>query len=70
MNSPDLITICATSFLAVLLLLSILAFLIRMIIIAFPEKLNEDDSAVIAAITTTYNAHYPGTKITKIGENK
>jgi hypothetical protein len=70
MATPDLLTICATSFFAVLVLLSILAFLIRMIIVIFPEKAGKDDSAVLAAISTTYNAHYPGTKITKIGENK
>ncbi|MGD8307268.1 MAG: hypothetical protein PVF17_11485 [Ignavibacteria bacterium] len=70
MNTPDLITICATSFFAVLFLLSLLALIIRVIILAFPEKVGEDDSAVIAAITTTYNAHYPGAKITKIGEEK
>ncbi|MGB5895118.1 MAG: hypothetical protein WBG58_13155 [Ignavibacteriaceae bacterium] len=69
METPDLITICLTSFVAVLLLLSFLALVMRIIILIFPAKDN-DDSAVIAAITSTYNVHFPGTKIIKIGEQK
>ena len=62
METPDLITICLTSFVAVLLLLSFLALVMRIIILIFPAKDN-DDSAVVAAITSTYNVHFPGTKI-------
>jgi hypothetical protein len=69
METPDLITICLTSFVAVLLLLSFLALVMRIIILIFPAKDN-DDSAVVAAITSTYNVHFPGTKIIKIGEQK
>ena len=69
METPDLITICLTSFAAVLLLLSFLALVMRIIILIFPAKDN-DDSAVVAAITSTYNVHFPGTKIIKIGEQK
>ena len=69
METPDLITICLTSFVAVLLLLSFLALVMRIIILIFPAK-EDDDSAVVAAITSAYNVHYPGTKIIKIGEQK
>jgi len=41
----------------------------RIIILIFPAK-DDDDSAVVAAITSAYNVHYPGTKIIKIGEQK
>lgn len=70
MNTPDLITICITSFISVLILLSLLALLIRLIILVFPDKDDENDSAVVAAITSAYNAQFPGNKIIKIGEQK
>ena len=69
METPDLITICLTSFVAVLLLLSFLALIMRIIVLMFPVK-DDDDSLVVAAITSTYNVQYPGTKIIKIGEQK
>jgi len=69
METPDLITICLTSFVAVLILLSFLALIMRVITLIFPVK-EDDDSAVVAAITSTYNVHFPGTKIIKIGEQK
>jgi len=69
METPDLITICLTSFVAVLLLLSFLALIMRIIVLMFPVK-DDDDSVVVAAITSTYNVQYPGTKIIKIGEQK
>lgn len=69
METPHLITICLTSFAAVLILLSLLALIMRIITLIFPAK-EDDDTVVIAAITSTYNVHYPGTRIIKIGEQK
>ena len=69
METPDLITICLTSFVAVLLLLSFLALIMHIITLIFPAK-EDDDGAVVAAITSAYNVNYPGTKIIKIGEQK
>ena len=68
METTSLVTICLTSFLAVMLLLSLLALIMRGITIIFPPK--DDDDAVIAAISSTYQSHFPGTRITKIGEQK
>lgn len=69
METPDLITICLTSFTAVLILLSLLALIMRIITLIFPAK-EDDDTVVVAAITSTYNVHYSGTRIIKIGEQK
>lgn len=69
METPTLITICLTSFIAVLILLSLLALIMRGITLIFPAK-EDDDSAVIAAITSTYQTNFPGTRIIKIGEQK
>jgi len=70
METPDLVLICITSFLAVLLLLSLLALLMRILMAVFPAREVENDQAVIAAITTAYNNLYPVSKIIKIGEEK
>jgi len=67
MSSSDFFIICGTGFLAVFLLLSILAFLMRLLIILFPEKEKDDAYApAVAAIAVTFKSLYPGTKITKI----
>ena len=66
----SLFTVCISAFVAVFILLSILAFTMRLILAVFPEKMVESNVALIAAISTTYNSIYPGTKITKIEEDK
>ena len=70
MQSPDLLIICLSAFIAVFLILVVLSVIMRVITAVWPEKIKQADSAVIAAIHTTYNAIYPGTKITKIEEEK
>ena len=66
----SLLTVCVSAFIAVFILLSILALTMRLILAVFPEKMVESSGALIAAISTTYNSIYPGTKITKIEEDK
>jgi len=66
----SLLTICVSAFIAVFILLSILALTMRLILAIFPEKMMESNATLIAAISTTYNSIYPGTKITKIEEDK
>jgi len=70
MESYGLISICISALTAVFLILSLLAVIMRLITIIFPEKDARDDSAVIAAVTTAVNQYYPGTYITKIEEPK
>ncbi|MBD3168833.1 MAG: hypothetical protein GF307_05080 [candidate division Zixibacteria bacterium] len=70
MESPALIYVCISSFVGVFLLLSLLAVIMKAIIAVFPMKESRTDSALIAAIASTYNKIYPGTKITKIEELK
>ncbi len=70
MSSPDLLTICGSAFIAVFVLLSFLALVMRLIIFLFPEKIAGTNVAVIAAIANTYKTLYPGTKLTKIEEVK
>ena len=70
MGSSDLVFICISAFLAVFALLSVLAVVMRIIFVLFPEKESGIDAVVVAAITSTVSAIYPGTRITKIEETK
>ena len=70
MDSPNLIIISFISFAAVITILSLLAIIMRILIAVFPEKEDDDNSAIIAAINTVYQKQYPGTRIIKIGEEK
>jgi uncharacterized membrane protein len=67
---PDLLTICISAFVAVFLLLTVLAILMRLITAIFPSPEKKTDAALISAITTTYQTIYPNTKITKIEESR
>jgi hypothetical protein len=62
--------ICVSAFAAVFVLLTVLALLMRLIIVVFPEKKAVSDAAMIAAVTTVMQTLYPGTKITKVEEIK
>jgi hypothetical protein len=64
----DLLTICIAAFIAVFVLLSLLAIIMWATTHIFPMKEQKTDAALIGAITTTYQTIYPNTKITKIEE--
>lgn len=68
MDSSNLLVICAIAFVAVFVLLVILAVIMRAIIALFPQADSIEDAAMYAAITAVAQANYPGTKITKIEE--
>ena len=70
MENPDLLWVCISAFTVVFIILTVLALFMRFIIILFPDKLQKDDQVVVAAIASTFNRIYPGTKITKIEELK
>ncbi|PKK84899.1 MAG: hypothetical protein CVT49_01725 [candidate division Zixibacteria bacterium HGW-Zixibacteria-1] len=70
MNSPDLLSICISAFIAVFVLLSVLAVLMRMTSWIFAHKEVTTDAAVLAAVASAMNTIYPGTIITKVEEVK
>jgi hypothetical protein len=70
MGSLELLFICLSAFISVFILLALLALVMRIIIVLFPEKLAGTDSAMLAAVATAVSAVYPGTKITKVEEIK
>jgi len=70
MESYELISICLSAFIAVFLILSLLALIMRLITEIFLDKKLAGDSAILAALTTVVTHYYPDTKITKIEESK
>lgn len=70
MPSHELLTICGIAFLFVFTILAVLALIMRLIIIIFPERKDLSDSAVLAAVSATMCSLFPGTKITKVEEQK
>ena len=70
MESLGLISICISAFLAVFFILILLAIIMRLILLIFPDAQGDNDQAVFAAITTTINSLYPGSNIIKIEEEK
>ncbi len=70
MTLSDLLVISGTALIAVFLLLTILALIMRLIVFIYPEKDHGIDGAIIAAITTAYKSLYPTTKIAEIKEAK
>ena len=70
MNPPELLVVCLSAFVAVFLLLSFLAVVMRLLISVFPEKVGGIDSATIAAVTAAAAYAFPGTKVTRVEEIK
>jgi ABC-type transporter Mla subunit MlaD len=70
MNEPDLLVICAAAFVAVFLLLSLLAVVMRVLVAVFPEKPVGIDGATLVALSAAVSAVYPGSRITNVEETK
>jgi hypothetical protein len=71
METPNLLIVCIASFAAVLFILSFLSIVMHFLLVIFPVKPKvEEDTAIVAAITTAFNRQFPGTRITNIGEEK
>ena len=68
MNQPELLVICLSAFVAVFVLLSFLAVVMRVLIAVYPEKVGGIDAATIAAVSAAAAYAFPGTKVTKVEE--
>ena len=68
MPSPDLLSICVTAFIAVFLLLALLALIMRLILLVYPKKEEVTDAALLASVTGVMQTVFPGTRVTKIEE--
>lgn len=70
MGPPNMLLICVSAFIAVFVLLALLALAMRSLIAVFPERLVKVDPALLAAVSATVSAVFPGTKITRVEEEK
>lgn len=64
----NLLTACGIAFLAVFVLLSLLAGMMQIITRLFPERSSSVESSLVAAITSSVAFLYPGARVTKIEE--
>ncbi len=64
----SLLTVCISAAIAVFVLLSILALVMRIILWAFPAPQKDDEVALYAAIVTAAQRAYPGSVVTRIEE--
>jgi hypothetical protein len=64
----NLLTACGIAFLAVFLLLSLLAGMMQLITRFFPERQSSIEPSLVAAITSAAAYHFPGARVTKIEE--
>jgi len=73
MDSNQLLYICISSLLAVFVLLTLLAIVMRILVAVFPEALERlaaSDAALLAAISATITTMYPGLRATRVEEEK
>ena len=68
MSEPSLLLICGAAFVGVMALLAFLAGVITLLMRVFPEKTDDLDAGVMAAIHSAVSATYPATRITGIEE--
>ena len=68
MNPPDLLVVSLSAFVAVFLLLTFLAIVMRLLMAVYPAKVGGIDSATIAAVSAAAAYAFPGTKVTKVEE--
>ena len=69
MPQPDLLTLCGTAFVAVFVLLIVLALAIRAVTALLPGRpAGEEDEVLVAAVATAVAVVYPGARVTRIEE--
>ena len=68
MSDSNLVAVCGIAFVAVFLLLSVLAVLMNVITAVFPHRTKKLDAAVTAAISAAAAVVFPGARVTRIEE--
>jgi hypothetical protein len=68
MNEPNLLVISIFAFIAVFTLLGVLAALMHILTVIFPERSDDSDPALLSAIMSAASAAYPGMRVTHVEE--
>jgi hypothetical protein len=70
MNEPNLLVISLFAFTAVFLLLAVLAVIMYGLTVAFPEKPDDGDGALLSAIVAAAAQAHPGLRVIHVEENR
>lgn len=73
MLPPNLVAICGIAFLAVFLVLTFLAAVMRALMAVYPDDGGHPETieaSVVTAITSAVTEAFPGTRVTRIEELK
>lgn len=73
MSTPSLLITCGSAFVAVFVVLTFLAALMRGLIRLFPateEQSGDIEPALVTAVTTAVTSAFPGTRVARIEEVK
>jgi hypothetical protein len=70
MTEPNLLVICVFAFIAVFLLLSALALVMRVLTSVFPLQEDGPDAALLAAVSAAAAVAYPGMRISTVEETR
>ncbi len=68
MDSNGLFVVSTVGYIVAFVVLGVLAIVMRLITLLFPERKEAGDAAVVAGVTATYQALFPGATVTKIEE--
>ena len=68
METINVFSCCIFSFLAVFILLGVLALLIKLVDTLFPEETGKDDGAAVAAVHAVIGLSFPGARVTNMEE--
>lgn len=69
MIDTSLVVVCGTAFIAVFLLLSVLAIIIRLVTLVFPAE-DTDDAALVAAVNAAIARTYSGCHVVRLEEER
>jgi hypothetical protein len=67
-EAQSLFAVCGLAFIAVFVLLALLAVVMGLITVVFPQRKVRIDGTLVAAITSTVAALYSGARVTRIEE--
>jgi hypothetical protein len=70
MDAPSFLAVCLVGLATVFLLLGALALVFRLIALVFPARTVSNDAAVLAAVTAAALRAYPGTRVTRVEEER
>ncbi len=70
METPNFVMVCLVGMATVLLLLAALALVFRAITLVFAPRAGTRDAALLAAVAAAAGRAYPGSRVTRVEEER